>query len=305
VLSYALAFAFSAWCIWYLYAHFDWAGVLDIIRNARLAWMVTAAGASIVGYFALRALRWRAIVPENARGIPTPRLYMISAITIGLSIVTPGQIGEALKIELFSRNGGPGRLVGSGAFLAERLIDAAIIGTVAIVGLAVYLPSAVPKAAMWAASAIVLGVAIFGWLVVSRRWHGTMRELASPIVALSRHRRTLFNVVLLSVSSWAMVALGWLFSLRAIDIRLDFLQALWLVAVIAVVQIASMVPGGIGVSDLLTVKLLTVFGCHPEAALAGAVALRIYALLVIALAAVHLVCYRVVGNGTSHIMDTR
>jgi hypothetical protein len=55
--------------------------------------------------------------------------YWITAVVVSLSILTPGQVGEGLKIELMKRRGLVGRLPGLGAFALERVLDLlAVVG---------------------------------------------------------------------------------------------------------------------------------------------------------------------------------
>jgi uncharacterized membrane protein YbhN (UPF0104 family) len=266
---------------------------------------MAAATASTLAYFGLRALRWRALLPATAPKLSTARLYLVSAITIGFSVFTPAQIGEALKIELFSRNGGPGRILGSGAFLAERLVDALIIASIGALGIALYLPSAELKGAILAAGTMIVVIAAFAWMGLNTQWRGKLHELAIPLRILAGDRKALAKVMLLSLSSWSLVALSWLFCLRAVGIRVDFFQSVWLVGVIVVVQLATLMPGGIGISDFVAAKLLTNLGYAPDAALAGAIALRAYTLLVIALALTHLLYWRLSASYSKPILDTR
>ena len=252
--AYVLASVLAVWCAWYLYAHFDWSAVFELLGRAKLGWLFAAGGASTLGYFLVRALRWRAILPRVASSTLLGQLYLITAITVGLSIVTPGHLGEAIKIELLKRNDGPGRLLGTGAFLTERLIDAGIIATVAVVGLSVYMPYA-DLAGVHAVAWMIVGLVAAGTVIaLSVKWRGKLRELATPVLVFSRDRTAFGRVLILSLASWALVALGWLFALRSVDVNLGFLQVLWLAAVVVIVQIASLIPGGIGISDLLTVS---------------------------------------------------
>lgn len=291
-LAYAMATMFAAWCTWYLYSRFDWLATFEILRKADLTWLFGAGGASIIAYFLLRGLRWRAIMPNTASTTPFNRLYVINSIAVGLSIFTPGQVGEALKIELLKRNQGPTRLVGTGMFLVERLADAGIVAVMAVVGLAVHMPYEGLAKAHVVASGIIALLAISVCIALFSKWRGAARELAAPLVTLARSPNALWRVLLLSLASWLLVVSGWWFSLRAVGISLGLFQVSWLVAVVVIAQLASLIPGGIGISDLLTVKLLALFGYDSSTSLAGAVALRVYGLLIIVLALMHLVYWR-------------
>ena len=59
---------------------------------------------------------------------------------------------------------------------------------------------------------------------------------------------------ILSLASWALVARGWLFALRSVDVNLGFSRCSGSLAVVVIVQIASLIPGGIGIWYLLMVS---------------------------------------------------
>jgi uncharacterized membrane protein YbhN (UPF0104 family) len=85
-------------------------------------------------------------------------------------------------------------------------------------------------------------------------------------------------------------------ALRSIGIGLNLFQCFWLVAVIAITQFASLIPGGVGAADVAAVELLKLWGSHPTQAAAGAIALRVLGLLMIGIALLHWACWRVLKS---------
>jgi uncharacterized membrane protein YbhN (UPF0104 family) len=279
--------ALFAACSLYLYAHFDWASSMSIFLAADLRWLVGGGTVCYLAYISVRALRWQIMIRAKGSTSRFVVAYFVIAITQGLAMVTPGQLGEVLKVELTKRHGDLGRLMGAGAFMTERLIDMIILGAAAIVGLAVYGP--VMRAHEWIAAVTavsVAGLCVVGLVLFSRtsaRATGLRAKLAeaSPLPSM------LVKVSLISLVSWMFVALAWLMALRSIGIGLDIMQCFWLLAVIAITQFASLIPGGVGAADLATVELLKLWGNDPNQALAGAIALRVLGLLMVGIALLH------------------
>ncbi len=211
-------------------------------------------------------------------------------------MVTPGQLGEVLKIELTKRHGDLGRLMGAGAFVAERIIDMIILGAAAIFGLVIYIPVIRPYEWVAAITLVsVAGLCILGLILFSRT-SARATGLRARLVEASPLPSTLVKVSVLSLVSWMFVALAWLMALRSIGIGLNLFQCFWLVAVIAITQFASLIPGGVGAADVAAVELLKLWGSHPTQAAAGAIALRVLGLLMIGIALLHWACWRVLKS---------
>jgi uncharacterized membrane protein YbhN (UPF0104 family) len=100
--------------------------------------------------------------------------------------------------------------------------------------------------------------------------------------------RTLSLVVIVSCLSWASVAFSWQIFLYGGSIHLGFVSSVALMSVVALVNILSLVPGGLGISDVSSAQVLTEFGFAAPTAQAGALVLRSYSLVAVALGLGHL-----------------
>ena len=70
--------------------------------RGRAGWLALA-GLSLLFYFGVRAARWMVMIRTVCRSIRFAGLYVITAASIALSNMTPGQAGEALKVEWLHR----------------------------------------------------------------------------------------------------------------------------------------------------------------------------------------------------------
>src|SRR5215831_5701411 len=130
-----VAVSILAASVWSL-SSFQWGDALaqlrsvDFVRLLILVWVVHFA------YILVRAWRWRIAIKEATNpSMSFLDFYWITAIVVSLAMLTPGQLGEALKIELLKRRGLLNRLPGLGAFVFERLLDLLVVATMGIIGL--------------------------------------------------------------------------------------------------------------------------------------------------------------------------
>jgi uncharacterized membrane protein YbhN (UPF0104 family) len=107
---------------------------------------------------------------------------------------------------------------------------------------------------------------------------------------------TLLMIIVITCVSWASVAFSWQVFLGAGGIHLDFSKAVALMSLVALINIASLVPGGLGISEAGISQLLMHFGFASAVAQAGALILRSYSLVIIALGAGHLGIWKLIRD---------
>jgi len=216
--------------------------------------------------------------------------YWITAVVVSLSILTPGQLGEALKIELMKRRGLLDRLPGAGAFALERTLDLVVISGIAASSLIFgNFAASSPALKRGAVTLVILGIASLYFLLRFdpggriAPWLIKFRLGGSPRVWIS--------MAVLTALSWGLVAAIWDIALRAVEIHLAFSQVLSLMSLVTIGTILSFIPGGWGVSEVVTTAILTRMGVVAVAAQAGALILRIQALIIILFGLTHLMLW--------------
>ena len=80
-----------------------------------------------------------------------------------------------------------------------------------------------------------------------------------------------------------------------IDVSLP--EVCWLVSLVTFAALISLMPGGIGLADVVTIQALIGMGAAPAAAQAGALILRVYALIGILYGCCHLLAWPFVPRG--------
>src|SRR5205807_9248122 len=115
---------------------FEWAEALGLLARLDFATVVGGSGTALLGYWAVRAFRWRLLLLGMGVRCPFVSLYLCSSVALSLSVVTPLQSGEALKVELLRKCAGAGRRPGYSAFVLERVADLYAIVAIGIVAAA-------------------------------------------------------------------------------------------------------------------------------------------------------------------------
>ena len=117
---------------------FEWKEILLLLERVDIVRYVLSIVLLQMIYLLLRNLRWTLLIRSQNLNARFWNLYWANAAFISISIYTPAQFGEALKIEVLRRNGLLNAWAGTGSFLAERLMDLSAVLLMGIVGLIVH-----------------------------------------------------------------------------------------------------------------------------------------------------------------------
>lgn len=143
-------------------------------------------------------------------------------------------------------------------------------------------------------NAVLLGV-LFAALLVGAylllynvRLHGRLGDAIDQIRDGVRTPGLLSVLLLLTLASWIIVALGWHACLRSLSISLSSAEILGLLSTITLAGLVSVIPGGLGIAEAGTAEYLVRAGVSPEVAQAGAIILRCFSIYAIGLGVAHL-----------------
>ena len=268
---------------------FDWPGIAMALQQAAWLWLLGPGVLTILAYWWLRALRWSYLLKRLGLSIPLGELYWCTALSLSLAILTPMQSGEILKIELLKRRGALDRLTGYTSLLVERVADLMVITSLSLIavlsGVIPVIPDYSPGALV-IALVVLLGLSTGLLLLepVRRTLHRVRHHLR---ICLPDARA--FAVLLgLTVLGWLVISLGWHIAIRAVGIELDPMRVIALMASVTLINILSFVPGAIGVSEFSASLLLGQWHIADSTAQGGAIMLRVYGLLIMGIGLLHL-----------------
>lgn len=295
----ALAVGFSAivfaGSVGYIGRTFRWGELWLTLKDVNLICLMVGGGGSIIAYWMLRTLRWHVLLRRTDTHVPLLDLYMCTAVSLSFALFTPLQSGEVLKIELLRRYGMIRRSPGYGSFLVERALDLAALLTMACVSLLTTINILPTHTHVWCVIGGLVVVCAVA-LIVLQKLHLT----GWPLHLMEHMRRcvgdvaTLLLVIVITCVSWASVVTSWQVFLYSGGISVGFVHAVAMVSLVALISILSLIPGGLGISEVGTSQLLVHFGVAAATAQAGSLVLRSYSLVAIALGVGHLGFWKLV-----------
>lgn len=284
----ALALGLVAWSIYVIVTWFQWHEIFMVLRSADMRWFLGGGLLSLACYWPLRTARWWFLLRQEGIAVHPARLYLFQVAALGMSVITPFQSGEALKIELLERHGHTGRAAGYRTFALERCADLLFVTLAAACFILNGFASGIEPRLLLAMAGIVLAMLLTAWLALHRSHRFShLLAAARPLAAQIRDPRTLAVVVPLTALAWLAVAFGWHACLRSVAIDLPIHQVVALVSIMTLVNLASLIPGAVGVSEAGTATILAGLGINVVNAQAGAFTLRAFALSILVLAVLH------------------
>ena len=271
---------------------FHWEAIARGISHINLALFLVSACCSIVSYWWVRTLRWSVLLYGFHAGISFWTLYLTTALSVSLATITPLQAGEFCKVELLTDGATFTRASGYSTFVVERAMDGAIVGVLAAIGLCAWNPIHLSwQVALPLAAGAVLVIAAVAHLAY-HCWPARMTRLFAAFALLLRQPARLAAAFALSLLAWGLIGAGWHYSLQCVGIAQPPLTTFCLMGMLTIINIASLIPGAIGVAEVGAVAILTHFGEPRALAQIGAIALRLYGLMTILLGVLHYPIWR-------------
>jgi uncharacterized membrane protein YbhN (UPF0104 family) len=270
-----------------VYAGLTFAADLDGLRSAlsRLSWFVVPSvlGLASINYL-LRFEKWHYFVGRLGLRIPRSGSLMVFLSGLVMS-VTPGKMGEVLKSYLLKRLHGAPISVTAPAVLVERLTDLVALMLLAAVGgyaltgapAALGIGVGLVAAAVGVLSSARLSGCVLQRLTRVRRLEPAVAKLDQSLRsarALVRPRSLLLSTAV-SIPAWFCECVGFWLILSALGYgALGLLKLTGIYALAAVVGAISMLPGGLGATELTLAGLLCGAGVARSDAVAATLVVR-------------------------------
>lgn len=258
--------------------------MLETIGRISPGIVLGCLGLSLVNY-ATRALRWHLYTRGLGLGVTLPRdtLYYIAGFSMTL---TPGKIGEVLRLWFLRRGHGHSYERTLALIAADRLADAGTLVIIALVGIALLQASVVAIAPMAVITLVGVFLAVrprylaamvgWGYAIIRRkpRLFGRLRIAVKQLARLGSPRR-LLAALLVSLVGWCAEVLQVWWVVHACGGTIDIWGAAVAFAVSMVVGSVTMVPGGLGGTEIGMVALLMQHGVSWEIAVTTTALVRL------------------------------
>lgn len=255
-------------------------------RALSIPWALLAGllGLSLVNYV-IRAWRW--VVLSEFLGFEIAAARNVLYYFAGYALTaTPGKAGEAVRLWLMKAGHGIPYVRSIPIMLADRVIDtwAVLILTllcfvdvsrhlwqgiaVTVLVVLLSLPILFPLR-----SVPLLGLAMKGWPRQHRHWAKGRRLLRS--MAELSHWRTYGVTLLPSVIGWAAEGFALYLLLHYFGAPVGVMQAVFVFCFSMIVGAISMMPGGLGSTEVTAVVLLKTMGVPLDVAVASTALVRV------------------------------
>ena len=248
--------------------------------TSSIAWLALAVLLYAVGT-ALRAERWRRILHLSEMPVSRGDAYGLTTVCYMGNNLLPARAGEMLRVFLLNRERGHGVRKVTGTIVAERILDALVLGVVLVAVVYGVLPGRVLPTnrplLLVAAAVLLLSVGAGLVRLAGRKGLGRrVRDLARPIADAPRTLLTpqAIPLVAITILIWSLEAAVFACCGQAIGLGLSAIQALYLVALANLVTALPAAPGSIGTFDAAVVFGLTAIAKGGQAA-SGLLLLRL------------------------------
>jgi glycosyltransferase 2 family protein len=232
---------------------------------------------------AIATFRWQLITRRLDIHLPFSRSFTYQLIGTSAALVTPGQLGEFIKVVYHVRDGFP---VSESllSVLFDRIYDVLMLLLLGFVALGILF--GIPPALMAAVVAASAALLALGFLFIrnpaSAQWIATALRQASPraykqVVAENTNRlvREIRAFKVIWLLSWGLLTVVnyaiQLFKTYLLFLTIDVQVSLWYVfMIVPLLRLVGLIPisiSGIGTRDVTAIYLLRPAGISAEAAL--------------------------------------
>jgi hypothetical protein len=257
----------------------------------RLAELVAA----ILLYFvacAIRGERWHVLLLENGARPHRADTYGLIAVGYMGNNVLPARAGDALRVVLLAPRAETTARTVIGTLVAERLCDVLVLGALfALLAYGVFSGSAVDLGGRLEVVAIVVAAALLLAVLAVALLHvrGHLRRIVDflrPMAAATRNLRGRHGaeVLVLTVLVWSCEGLVWWLTAEAAGLGVNFVEALYLLALSSMVVLIPAGPGYAGTMDAAVVVGARALEASGSAALSYLLLLRFVLMVPIGLA---------------------
>jgi uncharacterized protein (TIRG00374 family) len=266
--------------------------MIETLKAAEYVWLVPALVAQM-GFFLVKALRWRYLFPAERRiGFGT----LFSATLIGYfgNQIIGASSGELLRSIVLGQKESWSKSATLGTIFVEKIWDVLVLLLFLLALLWIIpLPPLVQTVGQAGLLVLLIGVSLLFLLLsrshwatrlvtlittrlsprLSRRLVGILERFIVGVRALQDWRRSLL-ALFLTIPMWLFLALSFYFLGQAALIPLPFSPYIFPMVVIALAASIPNPPWNVGMLEILSITSLGVFGVDSSQALAFVVLMR-------------------------------
>jgi len=255
-----------------LFFKIDLNETLVLLGNANV-WLVTLAVLGFIPFLLLKAWRWQIVLRDLGIAIPFREAVRLYALGLGAGMITPGNVGDAIKVAYFRERGFSQSVI---SVVLDRLWDVVILLLLAGSGVFVFTQFALGQ---WVMLALLLGGTLAMLAVTihprTQRWvfHFFLRlrknkSEAQDYVPTTLTARQVLVQFAISVVATIVVYARVLLCAAALNIFLAPLPFIAAMSWASIAQLLAILPFGVGPREGILLLLAPSLGITPAQALA-------------------------------------
>jgi uncharacterized protein (TIRG00374 family) len=240
-------------------------------------------GISLLSYL-FRYLRWHWLLSRS--GFSVEWKYGLIAYLAGFAFTaTPGKVGELIRIRYFTKVGVPAN-ISFGTFIFERALDLIIVLFLASLAIGRQDLLVLALSFVTIFLGLIVGLSLNSSLLTklseffnqrSWFWLEKLILVVRDGLASCRYWLTPLDLIVSLVCgliAWTLTSYGFMWLLSDLGVSIQPLQAFTIYPMAMLVGAASMLPGGVGSTELSIVLLLGVYGVTSSIATIAAIGIR-------------------------------
>lgn len=261
-------------CLTWVILSFEWPTILEALKRFNISRFVVGTLLVLPVSLALRSIRWLGLADAPVTPRTFIHAFLTNGIATGLAVVTPMQAGELIKARMLPPERRDTGVTGLAAVAVEKFLDTTCLCSLAICAILLHLDMRTPAAGAFALTTLTAALAL-------GRFTSLLARLApsrlQPWIAGLRSipERTLVSSSVVTPVLWICHGILWWLAASSIGIDLDLTQLVTLLASVMLAVVATMAPGGLGVSELTAASSLQWAGLEADAAQSAALAIRL------------------------------
>ncbi|MCG3142538.1 MAG: hypothetical protein HDKAJFGB_04033 [Anaerolineae bacterium] len=265
VLALLALLAFVLWLKVDLYATFE------ILRAANL-WWVGLALLGFIPFLLIKAWRWQIILRDLGVPIPFRQAVRLYALGLGAGMLTPGNVGDAVKVAYFRERGFSESVI---SVVLDRIWDVLIL--LLLAGSGVFMFSQI-AAGQWLMLALLIGGTLAALFITihprTQRWlfeffmRLRKKQTNGAYTPATLTPKQVLVQFALSVLATIVVYARLFCTAAALGILLPPLPFVAAMSLSSIAQLVSVIPGGVGPREALLILLAPALGISVAQALA-------------------------------------
>jgi uncharacterized protein (TIRG00374 family) len=245
---------------------------LAILMGANL-WWIALSVFGFVPFLVVKAWRWQVVLRDLGVPIPFGEAMRLYALGVGAGMLTPGNVGDAIKVAYFRERGFSQSVI---SIVLDRVWDVLILLLLAGSGIFMFSQIALSQ---WLMLAVLAGgtVALLLITVHPRTQHWLFQQVLrlrknksegqtfAPVTLTPRQVLVQFGI---SVLATLVVYARLFLAASALGIFLAPLPFVASMSLVSIVQLFAVIPGGVGTREALLLLLAPALGITAAQALA-------------------------------------